>query len=171
MPSYHYLIALGSNQRHVRMGNPSNVLKHALDAMTAEGIAVHSLSRTMLSRPLGPSQRNYANSVAIAETDKYPNQLLAALKKIEKNFGGRRGQTWSRRTLDLDIILWSEGIFFSAFPRLTIPHPHFRERHFVLAPASTIAARWRDPVSGLSIAQLAWRLNHPKPLDRKTLDH
>ncbi|VAW00800.1 2-amino-4-hydroxy-6-hydroxymethyldihydropteridinepyrophosphokinase [hydrothermal vent metagenome] len=171
MPTSRYLIALGSNQRHLRFGNPSNVLKHALAAMTAKGIAVQFKSPVMHSRPLGPSQRTYANSAAIIETKIWPSQLLMVLKKIERDFGKRRGQTWSRRTLDLDIILWSEGVFSSGFPKLTIPHHASANDIFVLAPAGTIAAHWRDPISGLSIAQLAWRLNHPKPLDRKAMDH
>jgi 2-amino-4-hydroxy-6-hydroxymethyldihydropteridine diphosphokinase len=32
-------------------------------------------------------------------------------------------------------------------------------RHFVLGPAAAIAAGWRDPVSGLTVRQLAARLN------------
>jgi 2-amino-4-hydroxy-6-hydroxymethyldihydropteridine diphosphokinase len=37
---------------------------------------------------------------------------------------------------------------------LSIPHPRFRERRFVLAPLAEIAPEWRDPVSGLTVAGL-----------------
>jgi 2-amino-4-hydroxy-6-hydroxymethyldihydropteridine diphosphokinase len=66
--------------------------------------------------------------------------------------------------LDLDVILWSEGAF--AAPGLTIPHPLFRQRDFVLRPASAIAGAWRDPLTGLTVRQLRARLTHPRPLRR-----
>ena len=61
--------------------------------------------------------------------------------------------------LDLDLVLWSGGCF--AAPGLVIPHPLFRNRAFVLAPAVQIAPRWRDPVTGLSVRQLHARLTRP----------
>ncbi|HEV7233660.1 MAG TPA: 2-amino-4-hydroxy-6-hydroxymethyldihydropteridine diphosphokinase, partial [Sphingorhabdus sp.] len=67
------------------------------------------------------------------------------------------------RTLDLDILLWSEGMW--AENQLAIPHPAFRMRSFVLTPAAMIAPDWRDPVTSRSIRQLQLRLNRPKRLD------
>ncbi|RYD41366.1 MAG: 2-amino-4-hydroxy-6-hydroxymethyldihydropteridine diphosphokinase, partial [Verrucomicrobiaceae bacterium] len=58
--------------------------------------------------------------------------------------------------LDLDIVLWSGGIWVS--PGLAIPHPAFRERGFVLSPAMDVAADWRDPVTGLKVRHLFARL-------------
>jgi 7,8-dihydro-6-hydroxymethylpterin-pyrophosphokinase len=37
---------------------------------------------------------------------------------------------------------------------LTIPHPRFRERRFVLVPMVEIAPEVHDPVSGLSMRDL-----------------
>jgi len=37
---------------------------------------------------------------------------------------------------------------------LSIPHPRFRERRFVLAPLAEVAADFADPVSGLTMTQL-----------------
>lgn len=89
---------------------------------------------------------------AIVETDEAPGALLARLKAIEAAFGRRRGQCWGARVIDLDIILWSGGAWAS--PGLTIPHPAFRGRDFVLRPLAQIAPGWRDPVSGRTIRQL-----------------
>jgi 7,8-dihydro-6-hydroxymethylpterin-pyrophosphokinase len=44
------------------------------------------------------------------------------------------------------------------------PHPQFRRRAFVLGPACAIARGWRDPVSGLTLAQLHARLTRRRPL-------
>ena len=39
-----------------------------------------------------------------------------------------------------------------------------RERTFVLAPATRIAPRWRDPVTGFTVRQLYARLTRSNPL-------
>lgn len=151
-----YLIALGSNKRHHRCGPPAAVLAAALAELVRQGITVTAASPVVRSRPIGPSSRAYANSAAIVATDLPPEELLAALKAIEAAFGRRRGgQRWAARVLDLDIVLWSGGAWASA--GLTIPHPAFRERLFVLGPAARIAPLWRDPIGGLTLRQLAAR--------------
>ena len=58
---YRYLIALGSNQRHLRHGRPEQVLRAALAALELREITVKSASPIIASAPLGPSLRRYAN--------------------------------------------------------------------------------------------------------------
>ena len=114
----------------------------------------------LLSDPVGPSRRRYANSAAVIASSLAPPELLALLKRVERDFGRRAGgQRWTSRVLDLDVILWSGGPF--ADDALTIPHPLFRTRDFVLAPAARIAPAWRDPVTGLTVRQLHARLTRP----------
>jgi 2-amino-4-hydroxy-6-hydroxymethyldihydropteridine diphosphokinase len=163
-----YLIALGSNRRHHRHGPPERVLLAAFKALGEAGIKLKHAGPVIRSNPLGPSQRRYANSAALVKSKLEPDELLAALKQIERAFGRRRsGQRWGSRVLDLDIVLWSGGAWGSG--GLTIPHPRFRERHFVLGPAASIAPAWRDPLTGLTLRQLAYRLtaaaSRPAPLD------
>lgn len=157
MPETSFLIALGSNQRHIHHGPPAKIISAALTALEQQGLTILKRSTTLSSRPVGPSNRAYANAAAIIKTGLDPSDLLVLLKFIESRFGDRRGQRWSRRVLDLDIILWSEGVFSGDDPQLTIPHSMMRERPFVLQPAAEIAAKWRDPVTGLTIAQIASR--------------
>ncbi len=154
---HHYLIALGSNRRHHRIGRPDKVLAAALLALAADGQDVLAAAPIIETPPIGPSLRRYANGAAIIASPLQPDALLALLKRLEARFGRRRGQRWSARTLDLDIILWSGGSWYSPSPLLIVPHPAYRTRNFVLRPALAIAPHWRDPLTGLTIAQLHHR--------------
>lgn len=156
MAVFHYIIALGSNRSHGRYGLPARVI-----AAATTYLPVVAVSRTSCSHPLGPSSRLYANAVALIETDLMPPQLLAALQQIEHDFGRRRTRRWGARVLDLDIILWSGGIWSSN--GLGIPHAHFRNRNFVLNPLLEIAPEWRDPVTRLTTRHLKARLDRSRP--------
>ncbi len=168
-PGWLYLIALGSNRRHHRHGAPEQVLRAVLGALNRNSIELLAASPIIASAPLGPSQRRYANGAALVRYASDPPALLARLKRIEQHFGRRRGgQRWGARVLDLDIVLWQGGAWSSA--GLTVPHTAFRERRFVLGPATRLAPNWRDPLSGLTLTQLnarlTRRLTRPRPLPR-----
>jgi 2-amino-4-hydroxy-6-hydroxymethyldihydropteridine diphosphokinase len=166
--SHLYLIALGSNQRHALLGAPRRILAEALTALEMPDIDVYSESSIIASQPIGPSQRIFANAAAILATQLAPPELLSRLKQIEAHFGRRSsGQRWRERILDLDIILWSGGIWTSENPSLAIPHLDWKNRHFVLNPAAQIAPGWRDPISGKTVQQLQFQLKRPKRVDPK----
>jgi len=165
-PAHRYLIALGSNARHARFGPPRRVLAVALERLEAAGVRVIAAAPAIETDPVGPSIRRYANSAAVIETQLGPEALLTLLKRIERAFGRRPGgQRWRARVLDLDLILWSGGPYASA--ALTIPHPLFRTRAFVLAPALAVAPDWRDPLTGASVRQLHARLTAPRAVPKR----
>mgnify|MGYP002778969662 CR=1 FL=1 len=147
------------------VGGPRQVVGAALAALEAAGFTVESAAPMIESAPLGPSRREYTNGAAVVTSEAEPRPVLALLHRIEGTFGRkRRGARWRARPLDLDIVLWSGGAWIGA--DLTIPHPRFRERGFVLSPAAAIASDWRDPATGLSLRQLHARLTRPRPLPR-----
>jgi 2-amino-4-hydroxy-6-hydroxymethyldihydropteridine diphosphokinase len=154
-----YAIALGSNRCHGRYGTPRRVVEQALLALELPIIA---RSRIIETAPIGPSLRRYANAAALVESDLDPDELLHHLKGVEREFGRRSGQRWAARVLDLDIILWSEGMWSGA--GLTIPHPSFHSRSFVLGPLCEIAGQWRDPVSHRSLHHLKTLLDRKRCL-------
>ncbi len=163
-----YLIALGSNRRHHRYGGPRDVLVAALTALERAGVAVAGVSPIVSSRPLGPSDRTYANAVAAVVAPFDPPELLVRLKAIEVGFGRRRGgQRWGSRVLDLDVVLWEGGCWAS--PDLIVPHRAFRERTFVLGPALRGVGHWRDPLTGLTLRQLHARLTRPRAIPKSRL--
>ncbi len=155
------MIALGSNRRHHRYGRPREIVRAAMEELAALG-TVTARSPVISSAPMGPSARRFANAAAVLETELDPPSLLAALQRAEGEFGRKRWRRWGERVLDLDIVLWSGGGFSA--PGLAIPHPAFRGRPFVLGPAAQVAAAWRDPQTGLSLAHAKARLTRKRPL-------
>ena len=158
MPLTSYALALGSNRRG-RHGSPAETLRAAADAL-----GVQRLSRIRATPALGPAGRSFANAAALLRSALEPPQLLGLLKQVERDFGRRAGRRWGPRVLDLDILLWSEGPWSDQ--SLTLPHPEFRRRAFVLEPLAELVPNWRDPLTGLTVRQLLHRLRRRPPVDR-----
>lgn len=103
-------------------------------------------------------QPDYLNAVAIGRSRLDAAALLEALLALERQRGRTRPGLRAARTLDLDLVLYGNEVIDQ--PQLTVPHPRFRERPFVLAPLAQLAPRWRDPVTGRTLAAL-WRTHRP----------
>ena len=153
-----YAIAIGSNRPHGRFGRPAAVVEAAI-ARLDEEFGLFDASPIVLNSAHGGAGRDFANAVALVESDLDPPALLSRLKTLEREFGRRAGRRWGPRVLDLDIVLWSGGRFRTR--RLTVPHPRLARRGFVLQPLAAIAPRWR--VGPLSIRHLAHRLARRRP--------
>jgi 2-amino-4-hydroxy-6-hydroxymethyldihydropteridine diphosphokinase len=147
------------------VGPPRAVLEAAITHLAQRDVALLRRSPLIDSAPQGPSLRRYANAAIVVASDRDPPAMLALAAQVEAHFDRRRsGQRWRARTLDMDVILWSGGQWQSR--DLLIPHPRFRERRFVLGPASAVAPDWIDPLTGASLRQLDARLTRPRPLSR-----
>jgi len=161
LSQHQYLVALGSNRRHIAYGLPRNVIRQAFAALDQTPIHLLQTSQIVDSAAIGPSQRLYANAAAIVKTSLCPPELLSQLKSIERQFGKRHARPWASRTLDLDIILWrncpSGRTEIWADKSLTIPHLLMDQRKFVLEPAAQIAGKWRNPLTQLNVHQTLFR--------------
>ncbi|MDR7088204.1 2-amino-4-hydroxy-6-hydroxymethyldihydropteridine diphosphokinase [Cellvibrio fibrivorans] len=103
------------------------------------------LARSSLysSRAVGPEQPDYINAVALLDTQLAPLALLDALQAIEQAHQRVRIQHWGPRTLDLDLLLYSDQIIEEE--RLTVPHPYLTQRSFVLYPLADITPNLQLP--------------------------
>ena len=155
-----YALALGSNRPRSARRTPARLIAQAVALIAAE-MRVRAVSPVIVTPPLGPSLRRYANAAMLLESHLEPPALLRRLQAIETRLGRRRHRRWGARSIDIDIILWSGGKWRER--RLTVPHAAFRTRAFVLTPLSHIAPGWRDPSSGLAIRHLRARLEKAKP--------
>lgn len=141
-------ISLGSNLGHRRQH-----LEYALQALARDltGLTSSSFVETEPSG-VAPGQPTYLNAAAVGTTVLPARKLLERLLEIERERGRERPYSMAARTLDLDLILYGETIVEE--PGLTVPHPRFRVREFVLGPLASIAPDMLDPVSGLRVRQL-----------------
>ena len=149
-----YAVALGSNRRHVRHGRPAGVVEAAIARLDANFI-LFDASPIILNKAVGGAGRDFANAVALVESELEPPAMLAELKRVERDFGRRPGRRWGERVLDLDLVAWDGGRFRSRL--LTIPHPRLRARDFVVGPLTAIAPDWKIS-GGLTPRHLASRL-------------
>lgn len=145
-------VALGSN-----LGDRAAHLTWAARqlAYLLEGLVVSPFEETA---PLDVPdlQPDYLNAVAVGRCRLAAPALLEALLALERLRGRTRPGLRAARTLDLDLVLYGTAVIDE--PRLTVPHPRFRERPFVLGPLAALAPRWRDPITGRTLGAL-WR-NH-----------
>lgn len=106
---------------------------------------------------------DYLNSVIRVDTAMTADALFQFTRGLEDEMGRQRRQRWGSRTIDLDIVLFGGQIIDDPF--LQVPHPRMSFRKFVIGPAAEIAGEMVDPVSGVSINDLAHRLQHsPKTI-------
>jgi 2-amino-4-hydroxy-6-hydroxymethyldihydropteridine diphosphokinase len=141
-------VAIGSN-----LGDRETHLRFAFDRLATllDHLRVSSVRET---EPVGVSrsQPPFLNAATVGETTRSAGELLGALHAIEQEHGRERPFPNAPRTLDLDLILFGDAVIHE--PELTVPHPRFRERRFVLEPLAEVAPELRDPVSGKTVRAL-----------------
>ena len=141
-------VALGSN-----LGDRGANLDYAA-ARLGRLLTQLRISHCFETEPVGVAgpQPLFLNAAAVGETDLDARALLDALLAVERERGRERPHPNAARTLDLDLILLGDLVIDE--PGLVVPHPRFRERRFVLEPLASIAPDLRDPVTGVTIADL-----------------
>lgn len=149
------IIALGSN---LSDGFASVVALLEAAVLRLEGVGFRVVRRSAWWRSASwpdPTRPSYLNGVAIVETQLAPAETLVALRRLEADFGRKRGEPNAPRTLDLDLIAHGRTVADDEAAGLILPHPRAAERRFVMGPLAEIAPQWRHPSLGLSAQALA----------------
>jgi 2-amino-4-hydroxy-6-hydroxymethyldihydropteridine diphosphokinase len=118
-------VALGSN-----LGDRQGYLALARQRLAdLPDTALRAVSAVEETAPLGGLQQPaYLNQMAALDTTLRPEELLAALQRIEVESGRERRTRWASRTLDLDLV--SYGDLVREEPGLVLPHPGLGDREF-----------------------------------------
>jgi 2-amino-4-hydroxy-6-hydroxymethyldihydropteridine diphosphokinase len=81
----------------------------------------------------------FLNSVVVVESPLAPNEWLTQLQAIEKALGRERSEDrYAPRTVDVDILYAGDLCIDSG--GLTVPHPRWAERGFVMVPLAEVRA-------------------------------
>jgi len=151
-----YLL-LGSN-----LGDRAAHIEQAIRALPAAGVRVLRRSSLYETEPVDVSPASLAatertaqpwflNAVVEAETSLTPHSLLDALLAVERSLGRVRSLPGAARTIDLDILFYSDLVLCQ--PGLEIPHPRLAARRFVLTPLAEIAPGLLHPALGRRVAE------------------
>lgn len=129
-------LALGAN-----LGDRADQLRRSLARLEQRGIRVGQLSRFYCTEPVGgpEGQPEFLNAVARVEVSCAPRRLLRHCLEVELDLGRERQVVHGPRTCDLDLLWFGNYQLDSA--ELTLPHPRFSERRFVLEPWVELAPR------------------------------
>jgi 2-amino-4-hydroxy-6-hydroxymethyldihydropteridine diphosphokinase len=146
-------------------------------------VRLAGVSRLYRTRPVGVTdQPDFLNAAVALDVSTHSDptdaalELLAELKRLERESGRRERRRWGPRELDLDLLLFGRHRIAADRPPeaqpasattdpiaaarlLEVPHPSMHERLFVLAPLADLAPRlvppgWRETV-GSTASRLA----------------
>ena len=124
-----YVIGLGTN-----MGNRLENLKNAVYALElAPKTAVIKKSAVYETSPVGyAKQQDFYNCAVLCESAFEPHEMLGFCLGAECGLGRVRNFKNGPRVIDMDLLLAEDKIIRT--PNLIVPHPHIKERLFVLLP-------------------------------------
>ena len=143
------VLSLGSSE-----GDKKAELDGAIKELSAlDGVKVLKVSDYIQTEPYGGAAHNeFFNCAVLIECLISPRELLNAIHAIEAKFGRKREVRWGDRTLDIDIIFFGNKVVVEE--GLSIPHPDYKSRDFVLTPVKQIAPGFVCPVTGKRVSDM-----------------
>jgi len=155
-------VGMGSN-----LGDRAGNLLLGVRALLAADLEIIRLSGIYETEPVGViEQAAFLNMVAELRgaTLPAPEQVMALLLRVEDALGREREGVMGPRTIDLDLLLYGDETCDTQF--LTLPHPRFHLRRFVLVPLAELAPTLVHARLHQSIAELLESLDDKSKVKR-----
>ena len=170
-----FLLGLGSN-----IGDRADFIGQAIQKIVQiPGIRLVAISQAFDSDPVGYTDQPKFLNLCLAITYKEnAESLLRETAKIEASLGRERTLKDGPRTIDIDLLFCEQEVVKSM--NLTLPHPRWSERSFVVYPLRQIlqspglakATCWdwlRAEVARITLGSEDLRIwNGPTPWNTKT---
>ncbi|MCM8767631.1 MAG: 2-amino-4-hydroxy-6-hydroxymethyldihydropteridine diphosphokinase [Candidatus Omnitrophica bacterium] len=145
-------IAIGSNK-----GDRVKNIKIGLKEIE-KLLKIKKISSFFENPPVNAKGGFFLNGAIEGETNLSPEQLLEKLKDIEKKIGRKfPHKKGDAREIDFDIIFYEKRRIKTK--KITIPHPKYRKRIFVLKPLSEINPDFVDPETKKKIKDIYMGIN------------
>ena len=143
-------VGIGAN-----LGPREETLRRAVELLGhADGVEVVGVTELRETDPVGViDQPPFLNGAVAIETLLPARALLDLLLEIERSLGRVRGERWGPRIVDLDLLVYGNGVVDE--PGLHVPHPRLHERRFALEPLADLNAELEVPGRGTVSALLA----------------
>ena len=128
------ILGLGTN-----IGNKEENLKNAIDSLKrVPKTKIIKVSRIYETKPFDVPdvQDNYLNCCVMLCTNLKPHTILGICLGIESNMGRQRPFKFSSRIIDIDLLLYDN--FMCNDNDLILPHPHIKNRAFVMYPLNDL---------------------------------
>jgi 2-amino-4-hydroxy-6-hydroxymethyldihydropteridine diphosphokinase len=153
------IVALGSN-----LGDRLAYLLEGLEGL-ASAVRLLRVSSVVETPPAGfLGQGPFLNLVVRGRTRLTPHALLRHLQRVERASGRVRSVPGGPRTLDADLVFHGDRVIRTS--RLTVPHPRWADRSFVVVPLLEVDPDRRDPVTGRPVREVATPEALTGPLER-----
>ena len=126
-------LSLGSN-----IGDRKGYIEKAVELIeSTKGVKVLKRSGLYETTPVGYLEQDlFLNAVIKIETDFSAREILKIINKIEDELDRKREIRWGPRTIDIDILIFSDKKIYET--DLIIPHKEMLNRLFVLIPLTEI---------------------------------
>lgn len=157
-------IGIGTNlgDRHKNLETAAQALKALPSVSRLRASPVFETPALVLEGAPDAWRIPYLNAVLEMEWKGSAEDLLAALKKIERDIGRGDAPRWSPRVIDLDILLFGEDVIDT--PSLRVPHAGLWDRAFVLGPLKHLSPSLRPSQRLQTLLQRAREIRDQTPL-------